>query len=296
MTEAAGSIYRDIAERTGGELYLGVVGPVRTGKSTFVKRFMELMVLPRIDNIYRRERARDELPQSGSGRTIMTSEPKFVPEEAAKILTDDAVSCSVRLIDSVGYMIPSALGAEEDGQPRMVTTPWYPEPIPMSMAAEMGTKKIMDEHCSMGIIMTTDGSIHDIPREAFEEAETRAIQDMKATGKPFLVLVNSTDPEGTAARSLCRELEEHHQVRCVSVNCLTMEEEAIRDILRALLYEFPVLEYSCIFLVGCRFYLWIILSKRSCFRRFCHLLRESIRYDRRNRACKNCCSVSLSAI
>ena len=242
MICTAPAIFHDIAERTGGDIYLGVVGPVRTGKSTFVKRFMELLVIPNIENVYQRERARDELPQSGSGRTIMTSEPKFVPEEAVVISPDQASRLSVRLIDSVGYVIPGALGAEEDGQPRLVSTPWFPDEIPMTQAAELGTKKIMEEHCSIGIVITTDGSIHDIPREEFLEAENRAIEDMKATGKPFLVLLNTTSPEDPAAKQLRQELEHRHQVRCLCVNCLTMQEQTVAEILSAVLYEFPVSE------------------------------------------------------
>ena len=194
MLGTATNLYRDMAERTGGDIYIGVVGPVRTGKSTFVKRVMEALVIPHIENVYQRERARDELPQSGSGRTIMTAEPKFVPEDAVTISPDGTAQLSVRLIDSVGYLVPGALGAEEEGQPRMVTTPWYPEALSMKEAAELGTKKIMEEHSSIGIVMTTDGSITDIPREDYVEAESRAIADMQATGKPYLVLVNSTAP------------------------------------------------------------------------------------------------------
>ncbi len=242
MKGAAASIYQEIAERTGGDIYLGVVGPVRTGKSTFVKRVMETLVIPNIQNVYQRERARDELPQSGSGKTIMTSEPKFIPEDAVEISPDGTAKLSIRLIDSVGYMIPGALGAEEDGKPRMVTTPWYPQEIPMTEAAELGTKKIMEDHCSIGVVITTDGSIHDIPRTDFVESEKRAIEDMKATGKPFLVLVNSTDPQGVQAQQLRKQLEDTCKVRCMCVNCLTLQEQELREILTGILYEFPVTE------------------------------------------------------
>ena len=236
------NLYQDIAERTGGNIYLGVVGPVRTGKSTFVKRLMETLVIPNIDNVYRRERAIDELPQSGSGKTIMTSEPKFIPEEAVEISPDGTSKISVRVIDSVGYMIPGALGAEENGVPRMVTTPWYPEEIPMTQAAELGTKKIMDDHCTIGIVITTDGTIHDIPREDFEDAEKRAITDMKLTGKPFLVIVNSTEPNGAAAQSLKRHLSDAYQINSLCLDCLLMQEAEIQSILSSLLLEFPASE------------------------------------------------------
>ena len=189
------SIYEQIAGRTDGTVYIGVVGPVRTGKSTFIKRFMEQLVLPNIENVYERERATDELPQSGSGRTIMTAEPKFVPNEAARISPDGKTTLRVRLIDSVGYMIPGAVGDTEDGKPRMVTTPWAPEELPMAQAAELGTKKVMEDHCTIGVVVTTDGSITDIPREDYLEPEARSIGDMKQTGKPFLVLLNSTQPD-----------------------------------------------------------------------------------------------------
>ena len=242
MTGTADHIYQDIALRTGGDIYIGVVGPVRTGKSTFVKRVMETLVIPNIDDIYRRERAKDELPQSGSGKTIMTAEPKFIPENAVQISPDGTAALSVRLIDSVGYMVPGAMGAEEDGAPRMVTTPWFPEEIPMGSAAELGTKKIMDEHCTIGIVVTTDGSATDLPREAYIEAETRAIQDMKAANKPFLVLLNSAEPKSRSAQALKEKLEREHQVRCLCVDCLSMEEKELLDILSALLYEFPIKE------------------------------------------------------
>ncbi len=242
MLSAAATIYQDMAERTGGDIYIGVVGPVRTGKSTFVKRVMETLVIPHIENIYQKERAKDELPQSGSGKTIMTSEPKFVPEDAVTISPDGTATLSIRMIDSVGYMIPGAVGAEEDGKPRMVTTPWFPQEIPMTEAAELGTRKIMEEHCSIGIVMTTDGSISEIPREDYADAEARAIADMKATGKPFLVLVNSTDPQGRGAQALKEMLEATHGVQCLCINGLTMQEGEIRQILTGILCEFPVTE------------------------------------------------------
>lgn len=242
MKHAAANIYQKISEHTGGNIYIGVVGPVRTGKSTFVKRVMETSVIPNIENIYQRERAKDELPQSGSGKTIMTSEPKFVPEEAVSVSLDEATKFYVRLIDSVGYMIPGAMGAEEDGQPRMVTTPWFPNEIPMTQAAEVGTRKIMEEHCSIGIIITTDGTVTDIPREDYVEAERRAIEDMKATGKPFVVLINSTNPLEEKAQSLKHDLEETHGINCLCVNCLTLQEWDVAHILENILMEFPVRE------------------------------------------------------
>ncbi len=242
MSGAATNIYQEIATRTGGDIYIGVVGPVRTGKSTFVKRMMETLVIPHIENVYQRERAKDELPQSGSGKTIMTAEPKFVPEDAVEISPDGTAAFSVRMIDSVGYMIPGAIGVEEDGQPRMVTTPWFPHEIPMTEAAELGTKKIMEDHCSIGIVITSDGTITDIPREDYIQAEGRAIQDMKATGKPFLVLINSAEPDGQTAKDLQIRLQDAYQVRCMCVNCLTLQEQEIRDILNGILYEFPVTE------------------------------------------------------
>jgi len=242
MVSTAEQIYHDISQRTGGDIYIGVVGPVRTGKSTFVKRVMETLVIPNIENVYRRERARDELPQSGSGRTIMTAEPKFVPEEAVEITPDGTASLSVRMIDSVGYMVPGAVGAEEDGAPRMVTTPWFNKEIPMTEAAELGTKKIMEEHCTIGIVVTSDGTITDIPRQDYIEAEARAIRDMKETGKPFLVLINSSDPNGAAASDLKKELEQTYQVRCMCINCLLLQEQEVCDILAGVLREFPVTE------------------------------------------------------
>ena len=234
------TIYQDIAARTGGHIYIGVVGPVRTGKSTLVKRFMEVLVIPGIEEPHRRERARDELPQSGSGRTIMTSEPKFVPEEAVEISPDGVSRLKVRLIDSVGYMVPGAVGAEEEGTPRMVTTPWYDEEIPMTQAAELGTKKVMDGHCTIGFVVTTDGTITDIPRQDYLEAEEKAIRDMAATGKPYLVIVNSRNPAGEPAKAVQRRIREKHGVDAVIVDCQTVEEAGIRDLLRQLLYSFPM--------------------------------------------------------
>ena len=236
------TLYADIARRTGGNIYLGVTGPVRTGKSTFIKRVMEELVIPNIDDDYQRERAKDELPQSGSGKTIMTAEPKFVPEEAVEISPDGTARLAVRLIDCVGYMVPGAVGATEDGQPRMVTTPWFDYEIPMTQAAELGTKKVMEDNSTVGIVITTDGTVTDIDRADYVEAEKRAIEDMQATGKPFLVLVNSTQPGAEPAQALAQELRDTYGVSCMAVDCLTMDVAKMKQILKALLFEFPVTE------------------------------------------------------
>ena len=234
------SIYADIANRTGGNIYIGVVGPVRTGKSTLIKRIMEELVIPCIDDPYRRERAKDELPQSGSGKTIMTSEPKFVPDEAVEISPDGTVQLRIRMIDSVGYMVDGAVGAEEDGVPRMVTTPWFDYEIPMTDAAEVGTQKVMQEHCSIGMVVTTDGTVTDIPRNDYITAEKRAIADMKATGKPFLVIVNSRDPGGEAAAAVKEQLKAECGVQVVTADCQALDAGGIRELLRQLLYAFPM--------------------------------------------------------
>ena len=236
------SIYEDIALRTDGDIYLGVVGPVRTGKSTFIKRFMETLVIPRIDNVYRQERARDELPQSGSGRTIMTAEPKFIPEEAVSIHLGDGVDLSVRLIDCVGYMVSGASGQFEDGAERMVTTPWFDTEITLTEAAEKGTYKVISEHSTIGLVITCDGSICDIPREDYIPAEERVVRELKSIGKPFVILMNSTDPDGEKARELARQLQDKYNVSCLAVNCLTMDEKDIANILRSVLMEFPMNE------------------------------------------------------
>ena len=234
------NIYGSIAARTGGNIYIGVVGPVRTGKSTLIKRVMEELVLPNIEEPFRAQRARDELPQSGSGRTIMTSEPKFVPEEAVEISPDGTAKMRVRMIDSVGYMVDGAVGAEEEGQPRMVTTPWYDYEIPMTQAAELGTKKVMEEHCSIGLVVTTDGTVTDIPREDYAEAERRAIEDMQATGKPFLVIINSCEPSGAAARQVQEYLQREFGVDAVIADCQILDSDGVCKILEKLLYAFPM--------------------------------------------------------
>ena len=235
-------IYSEIAARTGGNIYIGVVGPVRTGKSTLVKRVMEELVIPAIEDPYRRERARDELPQSGSGRTIMTSEPKFVPEEAVEISPDGTSRLRVRMIDSVGYMVDGAVGAEEDGNPRMVTTPWFDREIPMTQAAELGTKKVMEEHCSIGLVVTTDGTVTEIPRQDYLEAERRAILDMKATGKPFLVVVNSREPNGEAAGAVGDYLSREYGLHPFIADCQSMDRQGIAKLLGAMLAAFPMAE------------------------------------------------------
>ncbi len=233
-------LYEDIAQRTQGDIYIGVVGPVRTGKSTFIKRFMETMVLPEIQNTYLRDRARDELPQSGSGRVVMTAEPKFVPEDAVSLSMDDGSSFSVRLIDCVGYMVPGALGQMDGDQPRMVTTPWMDHEIPMTQAAELGTQKVITDHSTIGIVVTTDGTIADIPREDYLEAEERVISELKAMGKPFVVLLNSAQPYSDRAQDIQADIAQQYQVTCLAVNCLTLDEETVEAILSGVLHEFPM--------------------------------------------------------
>ncbi len=238
------SIYKDIAKRTQGDIYIGVVGPVRTGKSTFIKKFMDTLVLPNIDDVYKHDRALDELPQSAAGRTIMTTEPKFIPNEAVEITLEDKAQFRVRMIDCVGYIVPSSLGYIEDNMPRMVMTPWFDKEVPFNLAAEIGTRKVINEHSTIGLVVTTDGSIGEIPREEYEEAETRVIQELKEINKPFAILLNCADPAAQSAVMLKEQLEQRHNVPVVLVNCLDIEEEDIRNILSTILFEFPIKEIS----------------------------------------------------
>ena len=234
------NIYSDISQRTNGDIYIGVVGPVRTGKSTFIKKFMDTIVVPNMDSSYRRDRAIDEMPQSAAGRTIMTTEPKFIPEQAVKVKVDDSATFSVRMIDCVGYIVPSALGYIENDMPRMVMTPWYDEPIPFNMAAEIGTKKVITEHSTIGLVVTTDGSISDIPREEYEEAEERVIGELREISKPFIVPLNCTAPDSNSSVSMASQMQEKYKVPVVPVNCLELGEAQIREILSKVLFEFPV--------------------------------------------------------
>lgn len=246
------SIYNDIAVRTGGDIYIGIVGPVRTGKSTFIKKFMDTVVLPNMENDAMRERATDELPQSSAGRTIMTTEPKFIPENAVKITLPDNASFNVRMIDCVGYIVPSSLGYIEGDQPRMVRTPWYENEIPFNMAAEIGTKKVITEHSTIGLVVTTDGSISDIPRDEYEEAEERVINELKELNKPFVVLLNCMYPNGESAQQLCNELSAKYHVPVMAVNCLELKEQEIKEIITQILFEFPVKE------IGVDLPLWLV--------------------------------------
>lgn len=236
------SIYQQISERTQGDIYIGVVGPVRTGKSTFIKRFMDLLVLPNIENEYSRNRANDELPQSASGRTIMTTEPKFVPNEAIQIVLDENVQFKVRLVDCVGYLVKGALGHMENDTPRMVSTPWYEHQIPFVEAAEIGTRKVINEHSTIGILVTTDGSITDISREDYVEAEERVVKELKAINKPFVIVLNSMDPSNEETEMLRVELEEKYGVPVIGTNCAQLRIEDLNGIMERVLFEFPISE------------------------------------------------------
>ena len=238
------NIYTDIATRCGGDIYIGVVGPVRTGKSTFIKKFMESLVLPNIKNEYDRERARDEMPQSAAGKTVMTTEPKFVPDEAVEIFLNDTASMRVKMVDCVGYIVPDAIGHIENGQARMVNTPWSSEPMPFAEAAEMGTRKVICDHSTIGMLVTCDGSIGEISRESYAPTEERVVRELKEQGKPFAIILNSTHPESEEAHALAYELEGKYGTPVALVNCLELDAEDIKHILGLVLHEFPVKEMN----------------------------------------------------
>lgn len=256
-------IFKDIAERTGGDIYLGVVGAVRTGKSTFIKKFMELVVLPNIHNDGERARAQDELPQSAAGKTIMTTEPKFVPNQAATVRVDEGLDVNIRLVDCVGYTVPGAKGYEDENGPRMINTPWYEEPIPFHEAAEIGTRKVIQEHSTIGVVITTDGSIGEIPRNNYLEAEERVITELKEVGKPFIMVINSVQPHHPDTESLRQNLSEKYDIPVISMSVESMREKDVLKILREALFEFPVVE------VNVNLPSWVMVLKEE------HWLRES---------------------
>ena len=237
-------IYKDIAERTDGDIYAGVVGPVRTGKSTFIKRFMELLVLPNIENKYKKERAIDELPLSGAGKTIMTTEPKFVPNEAVELVLKENIKFKVRMVDCVGYLVKGALGHIEDDIPRMVTTPWFEKEIPFEEAAEIGTRKVITDHSTIGIVVTTDGSITDIERSNYIKAEERVISELKELEKPFVIILNTKHPNLDSTIALRESLEEKYGVSVLAIDCLKMDIEDVEKVFEKLLFEFPVKEIT----------------------------------------------------
>lgn len=256
-------IFKDIAERTGGDIYLGVVGAVRTGKSTFIKKFMELVVLPNMDNEADRARALDELPQSAAGKTIMTTEPKFVPNAAANIRVEEGLEVNIRLVDCVGYTVPGAKGYEDENGPRMITTPWYEEAIPFHEAAEIGTRKVIQDHSTIGVVVTTDGTIGEIPRRDYIEAEERVIEELKEVGKPFIMVINSVQPFHPDTEALREKLQEKYNIPTLAMSVEGMRESDVLNVLREALYEFPVLE------VNVNLPSWVMVLREN------HWLRES---------------------
>ncbi len=237
-------VLKDVSERTGGDIYLGVVGPVRTGKSTFIKRFMEQMVLPHMEDVHERERTMDEMPQSASGRTVMTAEPKFIPAEACPITLEDGLNFRVRLVDCVGYPVEGAQGFEDENGPRMVDTPWYPEPVSFYQAAETGTEKVITEHSTIGLVMLTDGSFGDIPASAYDNPGRRVIEELQELGKPFVIIINSTDPESETVQEMADSLFQEYGVTVLALDVSQMDKEDIVAVLEAALYEFPVSEIN----------------------------------------------------
>ncbi len=235
------SIYQDIKERTGGDIYIGVVGPVRTGKSTFIKKFMELAVLPNIKDEYQRARAQDELPQSSNGRTIMTTEPKFVPNEAVEVSLDN-IKFRTRLVDCVGYLVDGAIGHMEEETPRMVNTPWFEQQIPFEQAAELGTRKVIEEHSTIGVMVTTDGSVTDLDREDYLLAEERVARELSGENKPYVILLNTKDPSTQATKNLCEELQKKYDAPVIPVDCANLTMEDIHQMMETILYEFPINE------------------------------------------------------
>lgn len=238
------NLYKDISERTGGDIYIGVVGPVRTGKSTFIKRFMDMLVLPNLDDTHEKERVVDELPQSSAGKTIMTTQPKFVPNEAVKIRINDEAEMKVRMVDSVGYMVDGAMGHLENKMPRMVTTPWFDHDIPFEEAAEAGTRKVITDHSTIGIVMTTDGSITEIPRSSYIQAEERVVRELSELGKPFIIILNSANPQSEDTIRLRKTMEDKYGVPVVLMDIMRLSENDINSMLENLLYEFPIREIN----------------------------------------------------
>ncbi|MGR5903853.1 stage IV sporulation protein A [Bacillus cereus] len=237
-------IFKDIAERTGGDIYFGVVGAVRTGKSTFIKKFMELVVIPNIENESDRQRAQDELPQSAAGRTIMTTEPKFVPNQAVSIEVDEGLEVNIRLVDCVGYTVHGAKGYEDENGPRMINTPWYEEPIPFHEAAEIGTRKVIQEHSTIGVVITTDGTIGEIPRRDYIEAEERVVNELKEVGKPFIMIINTVQPYHPDTEQLRQSLSEEYDIPVIAMSVESLRETDVYNVLREALFEFPVLEVN----------------------------------------------------
>ncbi len=264
-------IIKNIALRSGGDIYLGVVGAVRTGKSTFIKRMVETLVVPYIEDEYEKKRTLDEIPQSAQGKTIMTTEPKFIPNQAAKVNIDD-FSCNIRLVDCVGYVIPNAKGASDDNGPRMVKTPWYDEEIPFVEAAEVGTEKVIKDHSTIGVVITTDGSIGEFNRSDYLEAEERVIEELKAIGKPFIVVLNTTHPTLPETERLAESIKEAHNVPVLPINVDQMNEREMISILREALYEFPVLEVK----VNMPEWIAILNANNDIKRKYIDVIRESV--------------------